>query len=101
MIITEFIFQEVNIFLSYGKFVGALFIIFLIHFFNSLLDSIEKYLFEYNSFNPFITLMWEGIFGIILTLIYCSIDNYFLDLSTYYKKRSTGKRFGVFVEIRF
>ena len=78
MIITEFIFQKINIFLSYGKFVGALFIIFLIHFFNSLLDSIEKYLFEYNnSFNPFITLMFEGFFGIILTLIYCSIENYF------------------------
>ena len=95
VIITEFIFQEVNIFLSYGKFVGALFIIFLIHFFNSLLDSIEKYLFEYNSFNLLCTLMFEGFFGIILTLIYCSIDNYFKELSKYYKTSGTGKFIGL------
>ena len=92
---TEFIFQEINIYLSYGKFVGALFIIFLIHFFNSLLDSIEKYLFQYNYFNTFITLMWEGVFGTIITLIYCSIDNYFKDLIDYYKTKSKGNFIGL------
>ena len=83
VIISEFIFQEIDIFLSYGKFVGALFIIFLIHFFNSLLDSIEK------------TLMWEGFFGTIITLIYCFIDNYFNKLVIYYNNKSTGKFVGL------
>jgi hypothetical protein len=95
VIISEFIFQEIDIFLSYGKFVGALFIIFLIHFFNSLLDSIEKYLFEYDYFNPFKTLMWEGFFGTIITLIYCFIDNYFNKLVIYYNNKSTGKFVGL------
>ena len=92
---TEFIFQEINIFLSYGKFAIALVIIFLIHFFNSLIDSIEKYLFEYNYFNSFKTLMWEGVFGIIITLIYCSIDNYFNDLIDYYKTKSLSNFIGL------
>ena len=95
VIISEFIFQEIDIFLSYGKFVGALFIIFLIHFFNSLLDSIEKYLFEYDYINPFKTLMWEGFFGTIITLIYCFIDNYFNKLVIYYNNKSTGKFVGL------
>ena len=95
VIISEFIFQEIDIFLSYGKFVGALFIIFLIHFFNSLLDSIEKYLFEYDYSNPFKTLMWEGFFGTIITLIYCFIDNYFNKLVIYYNNKSTGKFVGL------
>ena len=47
-----------------------LLLIFLIHFFNSLLDSIEKYLLEYDFLNPFKTLMLEGFFGLILTTIY-------------------------------
>ena len=92
---TEFIFQGVNYFFDYGKFVGALAIIFLIHFYNSLIDSIEKYLFEYNSFNPFIVLMWEGVFGIIITLIYCSIDNYFNELIGYFKSKTVGRFIGL------
>ena len=91
----EFSFQKVNMFLAYGKFIGALFIIFLIHFFNSLIYSIEKYLFQYNYFNTFITLMWEGVFGIIITLIYCSIDNYFKDLIDYYKSKSKDNFIGL------
>jgi len=92
---TEFIFQGVNYFFDYGKFVGALAIIFLIHFYNSLIDSIEKYLFEYNYFNPFIVLMWEGVFGIIITLIYCSIDNYFNELIDYFKSKTVGRFIGL------
>ena len=92
---TEFIFQEVNIFLRLWEFVIALVIIFLIHFFNSLIDSIEKYLFEYNYFNPFIVLMWEGVFGIIITLIYCSIDNYFNELIVYFKSKTVGRFIGL------
>ena len=89
VIITEFIFQEISIFLSYGKFALSLLFIFFIHFFNSLLDSIEKYLLEYDSFNPFKTLMWEGIFGFIISVIYCFFDNYLNDIKIFYHKEST------------
>ena len=84
VIITEFFFQKINIFISYGLFIQALLVIFAIHLFNSLLDSIEKYLFEYDYFNPFKTLMWEGIFGFIITLIYHFYDNPLNDIKKFY-----------------
>ena len=43
IIICEFIFQDINIFLTYGDFFIKILLIFFVHFFNSLLDSIEKY----------------------------------------------------------
>ena len=81
--------QKVNVYLSYLQFIFAIFIIFLIHFFTSLNDIIEKYLFEFDSLNQFKTLMWEGIFGIILTLIYCAYDSPFGYLGDYYHKLTT------------
>ena len=89
IIATEFMVQKVNVYLSYLQFIFAIFIIFLIHFFTSLNDIIEKYLFEFDSLNQFKTLMWEGIFGIILTLIYCAYDSPFGYLVDYYHKLTT------------
>ena len=80
IIITEFAFQDYSIFIPRGDFILALVFTFLLHFFNSLLDSIEKYLFEYDFLNPFQTLMWEGIFGSIITFIYYFTDNPLKDL---------------------
>ena len=71
---------------SFLEFITILLLIFLIHFFNSLLDSIEKYLLEYDFLNPFLTLMLEGFFGTILTSIYSIIENPFKDLKQYYNE---------------
>ena len=71
VISTEFIFQDISLVLSYGEFVIYFIIIFLIELFNSQLDLIEKYLFEYDYVNPFIALFYEGIFGLIFSIIYC------------------------------
>ena len=89
IIVTEFIFQKIDIFLSYSGFFYALFIIFLIHIFTSLNDIIEKYLFEFNSLNEFKTLMWQGFFGFILTIFYCIYDSPFCILVDYYNEHST------------
>jgi hypothetical protein len=89
IIVTEFIFQKIDIFLSYSGFFYALFIIFLIHIFTSLNDIIEKYLFEFNSLNEFKTLMWQGFFGFILTIFYCIYDSPFGILVDYYNEHST------------
>ena len=89
VIITEFIFQEITIFLPYGHFFLALVIIVLTHFFNSLLDLIEKYLFEFNFFNPFKTLMFEGLFGFLLSCIYCIFNNPFEEIILYQKEQTT------------
>ena len=87
VIITEFFFQKINIFITYKLFIPALLVIFAIHLFNSFLDSIEKYLFEYDYFNPFKTLMWEGIFGVIITLIYHFYDNPLNDIKKFYENK--------------
>ena len=90
IIVSEFFFQKINIFLSYGLFIQALIIIFAIHFFNSLLDSIEKYLFEYDFLNPFKILLWEGIFGLGITLIYYCIDSPLNDIIKFYNPDEPG-----------
>ena len=84
IIISEYYFQYKYV----SNFAVKLLLIFLIHFFNSLLDSIEKYLLEYNFLNPFKTLMLEGLFGIILTTIYSFSEYNFRELNEYYQENS-------------
>ena len=72
---TEFIFQDINIFLSYSRFLLLLGIILVTQLLNSPLDLIEKYLFEYNYINPFLTLLLEGCFGLIFSVIYFLYKN--------------------------
>ena len=82
----EIFFQILDQKRSFLEFITILLLIFLIHFFNLLLDSIEKYLLEYDFLNPFLTLMLEGFFGTILTSIYSIIENPFKDLKQYYNE---------------
>ena len=53
IIITEFMFVEFDIFLSYTRFIVALLLIFFILFIGSLCDTIEKYLIEFDQVSPF------------------------------------------------
>ena len=62
----------------------ALGMIFLIHFSNSLFDSIEKYLLEYNFLNPFKKLMIEAIFGFLITIAYSFHENPFKQIKSFY-----------------
>ena len=48
----------------------VLFLMLIDHIFNSGLDVIEKYLLEYDYMNPYQMLMFEGIFGFILSLLF-------------------------------
>ena len=91
VIITEFIFQEINIFLSYGQFILALFLILFIQFISAWEESIQKYLFEYNKSNPFAVLMLEGVFGFILSFIFSLFYSPFDDLIQFKKKESNSK----------
>ena len=92
----EFIFQEFNIFLSYGQFFLALLFIFLIQFFCSMEQSFEKCLFVYNNINPFLVLMIEGIFGLIFCLIY-SFFYSFIDNIIEFKKEKTISEFALLI----
>ena len=90
ILILEFIFQDTNIFLSYGDFTLVLFIIFVDLYFNALMDTIEKYIFEYDFLNPFEVLMFEGIFGFILCFFFFLVPNYLKDISKVYEETTRG-----------
>ena len=63
-------------------------ILMLIHsFFFSFIDFIEKYLLEYNFINPFKVIMFEGVFGIILSGFYSIKENPFKSLSLIEKNK--------------
>ena len=54
--------------------------IFIKDVFYSYIDLTEKYLLEYNFINPFQMLMFEGIFGFAMTLIFSFIKNPFKNI---------------------
>ena len=91
VIVTEFFFQEINIFFSYWNFVMVLLLSILSQVLNAFLDSIEKYLFEYDYVNPFYALMYEGIYGFFMTFFYFTIPDYLDDIKKVYKTYSAGE----------
>ena len=91
ILLTEFIFQEINIFLTYSEFVIVLVLTFFCEILGAILDAIEKYLFEYDFINPFYTLMLEGAFGFFMSFLYFCIPGYLDDLSLVYKNFSSGE----------
>ena len=90
IITTEFFFQEINLALSYANFVVALLLIFVCQVLSALIDSIEKYLFEYDFLNPYYTLMLEGIFGFILSNFLFLNSNYLVDIKIIFKSFPAG-----------
>ena len=91
VIITEFFFQEINIFFSYWNFIMVFLLSILSQVLNAFLDSIEKYLFEYDYVNPFYALMYEGIYGFFMTFFYFTIPDYLDDIKNVYKTYSAGE----------
>jgi hypothetical protein len=97
VIITEFFFQDINIFLTYGDFGIKMLLIFFVHFFNSLLDSIEKYIIEFDFIDIFLILSLEGLFGFLITFFYSFSDSsYITQLKNIYSAYS-GKQFAFFI----
>ena len=91
VIVTEFFFQEINIFFSYWNFIMVILLSILSQVLNAFLDSIEKYLFEYDYVNPFYALMYEGIYGFFMTFFYFTIPDYLDDIKKVYKTYSAGE----------
>ena len=101
VIITEFIFQEINIFLSYSEFILILVLSLLIQFLCCLEQSLEKYLFEYNKLNPFLVLMIEGVFGFIFCIIYGFFDNPFDDIIKFKNNKSNSQFIALIIAFIF
>ena len=96
IIVSEFFFQQFDIFTSYTSLIIAFTLIILSQILTSSYCSIEKYLFEYDYMNPFVVLMYEGFFGFFLSFLFFFERNYFSDLSQVYKK-TNAKEFALFI----
>ena len=55
----------------------------------------EKYLYEFNKIDPFYSLLFEGLFGLLLSIIY-SIFNNPLEKIIEFKKNKTSSEFTIF-----
>ena len=75
-IIIEFFFQDINIFLKLVQFILILIFVIIQILFNSLIDSIEKYLIDYDYVNPFKILMIEESISIFMSFIYCFVNKH-------------------------
>ena len=98
LLIFEFIFQEINIFLSYGDLVGVIFLAFLGQFCSAMVNSNEKYLFEYDNVNTFYALTFEGFFGFIFSFFYGFYQNPLDALKDYKEKNGSSQpNFGILI----
>ena len=85
IVITEFFFQEINYFFPYTTFVLALATTIVCQILSGLIDSIENYLYEYDFFNPYYTLMLEGLFGFFISFLFFFTPKYLVDVINIYK----------------
>ena len=100
IIISEYFYQEINIYFTYAELTIALCFIIITNMLLALMDSLEKYLYEYDYMNPFIVLMYEGLFGFILTFLYFLVPGYLDDIGVVYKN-TTGGEFALFIFLLF
>ena len=68
--------------------------------FLALMDSTEKYLYEYDYINPFIVLMYEGLFGFFLSFLFFFVPGYLDDIGVIYRD-NTGGEFSFFIFLLF
>ena len=61
-----------------------------------MVDANEKYLFEYDNLNPFYALLFEGLFGFLLSVIYVIFYNPFEKINEI-KKNKTSSEFGILI----
>ena len=84
-----FIFISKNINAHYW--VSVIVSIFLNYLFRSLIDVIDKYLFEYIFLNPFLLIMIEGIIGLLLSSFHLLIKNPFKGIKKFYDNNNETK----------
>ena len=91
IIITEISFQKINELLTYSELILAIIYLIFVHLFLSLLDCIEKYLYDYDFVNEFQVLMFQGLFGLIIALFYYIKENPLIEIKKIFNTISVGK----------
>ena len=100
IIISEAFFQQDKITKSFFGFISLVISSLFEMYFICMMDCIDKYLMEFNSFNPCLIIVFEGLFGTIYSLINF-VDN---DLYTKTKlviKGVQGHSIGLFIFLLF
>ena len=87
VIIMEFIFETMKTFVTFIYVLKAVVYIIFSQVLTSCKDSIEKYLFEFDYMNPFVVLMYEGLFGFLLSFLLFIHKNYFKDIEKFIEKK--------------
>ena len=90
-IILEFIFGIMKTFVTAEYIAGSVGLIIFSQILVSCGDSIEKYLFEYDYMDPFVVLMYEGIFGFLLSFFLFFSQNFLYEIRKYIKDSSDTK----------
>ena len=101
VIATEFIFGTMNIFLTPYDLGSSLFCIIVSQIIVSCRDSIEKYLFEYDYMDPFVVLIYEGIFGFLISQLLLISKNYMEDFRNFFGKKDGNKKIGLIFALIF
>ena len=90
LIISEFLFQKFDIFLTISNLIIAIIFSILSHLSIAFNNTIEKYLIDFNFLHPFLVLIFQGIIGILLTIISFIFDNPIPSLVDIYNYNSIG-----------
>jgi hypothetical protein len=67
----------------------------------SCTDSLEKYLFEYDYMDPFVVLMYEGIFGYLLSFFLFFSQNFFDDIRKFNRGAEGKNKIGLVFSLIF
>ena len=90
LIISEFFFQKFDFYLSISNLFIAIILSLLSHSSIAFNDTIDKYLIDFNFLHPFLVLMFQGIIGLLFSIICAIFANPIPFLIMLYKNSSKG-----------
>ena len=96
IIITEFLFQDFNIFLSYGQLIYVFFLSFIRQLIRAMIELNEEYLYECDNSDPFYVLLFEEVYGFILSFVYALFYNPLKTIKDF-KKSKTSSEFIILI----
>lgn len=99
-IASEYLFQHVDEIFTYAEFTVALALILVEYFYLAMMDIIDKYLLEFESVDPFLIIMVEGLIGLVFGILFCWVENPLPELKYIYNNNSTSS-FILFIAFLF
>ena len=88
VIIIEYIFGTMKAFVTSKYLTISVVLIIVTQILSSCMDSLEKYLFEYDFMDPFVVLMYQGIFGFLLCFLLFINPEYIEEIKEFISKKN-------------